>query len=175
MYRYVAALWQFEINDDWKIDIDHLCPEVAWYVDLCRRRCAFRLHNNAVQRFCDAGWVTYFFLVGNTVSEQVHLFHLLEAALTDCFVSGLWCNQKYRRVVPICCFNSSYEVGDAWAVLRDHHGHFAGGASETVSHHAARCFVGTVPESDARVREDVRDWHHGRADDPECVVDAVHL
>ena len=78
-------------------------------------------------------------------------------------------------MVPIRCFHGCYEVCDARAVLRDHHRHFAGGAGVAVSHHAAGCFVGAVPESNACIREDVGNWHHGRANDPKCIVDAMHL
>ena len=171
----VTALWQFKINDDRQFNVDNLCPEVARDVDLRWTGCALGLHDYAVQRFCDTAWIADFFLVRNTVSEQVHLFHLLETTLADCLVRSLWRHEQNWCVVPVRCFHGCYEVCDARTVLRDHHRHFAGGAGVAVSHHAAGCFVGAVPESNACIREDVGNWHHGRANDPECVVDAMHL
>jgi hypothetical protein len=40
-------------------------------------------------------------------------------------------------------------------------------------HHAAIVFVRAIPEFDARIREMSK--INGRADDPKCTVDAVHL
>ncbi len=78
---------------------------------------------------------------------------------------------KKRRVVPVGGFHGGHEVGDAGAVLRDHHRHFAGGAGVAVGHHAGRAFMRAVPELDPGVREQVRNRHHGRADDPEGMVE----
>ena len=114
-------------------------------------------------------------MIANHVFKQFHLFDFLKAALTDGLVRRLRCDQQHGRVVPISGFNRCDEVGDARTVLSDGHGHFAGRACVAVRDHAAGCFMGTIPELDARSREQVRDWHHGRANDPEGVVDAVHL
>ena len=35
--------------------------------------------------------------------------------------------------------------------------------------------MGTIPESDASLSEQVGDGHHGRADDPKCMFNAMHL
>jgi hypothetical protein len=71
--------------------------------------------------------------------------------------------------------NSSDEIGDAGAVLSDHHSHLAGGARVAIGHHAARAFMRAVPESDARLWKEVRNRHEGRPDDAEGMGNAVHL
>ena len=162
---------------DWlgDFDIDDLGPEIAWDVDLRRTGQTLGLRNHAGQNFGDARWVTDFFLVGNHVFEQFHLLNFLEATLTDGFVRCLWRDQQKRCVVPVGCFDSGHKVGDAGAVLRDHHRHFARGAGVAVCHHASGAFVGAVPEGDPSCGEDVGDRHHSRADDPEGMLDAVGL
>ena len=35
--------------------------------------------------------------------------------------------------------------------------------------------MGAIPELDARCREQIRDRHHGRPDDAEGMLDAMHL
>ena len=133
------------------------------------------LHNHTAENFDNPCWVTYFFLVSHHVFEQFHLFNFLESTLADCFVCGLWCDQQQWCVVPIGCFNSCHKIGNAWTVLRDHHRHFTRGACEAIGHHAGRAFMGTVPEHDPSFWENIRNWHHGRTNDPKCVTNAVHL
>ena len=119
---------------DWLRDfyIDNLSPHIAWNVDLRGRTCTLGLGNDACQNFGNTGRVADFFLIGDHIFEQFHLFNFLETTLADCFVGCLWCNQQQRRVVPIGCFNRSHKVCNAWSVLCDHHRHFTGRACVTV-------------------------------------------
>ncbi len=78
-------------------------------------------------------------------------------------------------MVPIRGFDGRDEVGDAGAVLGDHHRHLAGRAGVAVGHHPGVALMRAVPECDSGLWKEVRDRHHGRADDPERMLDAVHL
>ncbi|CAI8428282.1 MAG: Uncharacterised protein [Rhodospirillaceae bacterium] len=158
-----------------QVDIDHLGPEVPRYVDLCRRRAAEGLFDYPVQHFGDPRRVAHFFLVADHVLEQRHLLDFLEAALTDGLVRGLRGHQQQRGVVPVGGLDRGDEVGDARAVLRDRHGHLTGRTAVTVRRHPGVTLVRTVPELDPSLREEVRDRHHGRADDPEGMLDSMHL
>ena len=171
----LTALRQFEIDDGWQFDVDHLRPEVARYVDLRRARGAFGLHDHAVKRLGNPARVADLFLIGDTIGKKVHLFHFLEAALTDGLVRRLRRDQQHRGVIPIGRLHRRHEVRDAGAVLRDHHAHLAGGAGIAVGHHPAGGFMGAVPELDARIRENVGDRHHGGPDNAKGIVYAVHL
>ncbi len=152
----VFATWgQFKFDRLWQFDVDNLGPHVARDVQLGWCAQTFGLCNHACQNFCNPCRVTNFFLVGNHVFEQFHLFNFLETALTDCLVGRLWRDQQQRRVVPVCCFNRGDEVCDARTVLRDHHGHFAGCTCVAISHHAGGAFVGAIPERDPGCWEDI--------------------
>ncbi len=131
-----------------KVDIDNLRPKVARHVDLRRRGSAFGLRDNPIQNFRHARRVTDFFLVAHHVLEKSHLRDFLESALSNGLIGSLWRHQQKWRVVPVGRFNGGHEVRDAWAVLCDGHGHFAGGARETVGAHTCVAFVGTIPKSD---------------------------
>jgi len=50
-------------------------------------------------------------------------------------------------------FDRRYEIGDARAVLRNHHRHFAGGAGKAVGHHTCITFMRGVPEGNTGLRE----------------------
>ncbi len=173
--RFVAARGTLKLHDGGQFNIDDLCPEIARHVDLRRGRSAFRLHDDAVQRLGDAGRIAHFFLIGDHVLEEGHLLNFLETALTDGFVRGLRRDQQQRRVVPVSGFDRRHEVGDAGAVLGDHHRHLAGGACVSVGHHASVTLMRRVPEGDPGLWEEIGDRHHGRADDPEGVLNAMHL
>jgi hypothetical protein len=94
------------------------------------------LEDHAVQHLGHAGRVAHLFLVGDHVLEQLHLLDFLEAALADGLVGRLRRDQQQRRVVPVGGLHGGDEIGDAGAVLGDHHRHLAGGAGVAVGHHA---------------------------------------
>ena len=77
-----------------QVNINNLCPEIARDINLCRSAQADSLRNHSVQYLCDTRWVTNFFLVGDHILEQCHLFHFLKAALADGFISCLRGNQQ---------------------------------------------------------------------------------
>ena len=158
-----------------QVNIDHLGPEVPRYVDLCRRRAAECLLDDPVQHFSDPRRVTHFFLVADHVFEQRHLLDFLEATLPDGLVRSLRGHQQQRGVVPVSGLDRGHEVGDTWAVLRNCHGHLARGAAVAVCRHPGVTLVRTVPEFDPGLREEIRNRHHGRANDPKGMLDAMHL
>ena len=171
----LSAARTLEPDELREIDVDHLRPVVARDVDLGRRRAADRLLDHAVEHLGHAGRIAHLLLVADHVLEQLHLLDLLEAALTDGAVGRLRGDQQERGVVPVGGLDRGDEVGDAGPVLGDGHRHPTGGTRVAVGHHAGVALVGAVPERDAGIREEVRDRHHGRADDAEGVLDAVHL
>lgn len=83
----------FKFNNWWQVNVDDLCLEIVWYVDLCWCVGVFGLKDYLVQNFCDMGWVVYFFLIGDYIFEKCYLFDFLEFVLIKCFVGGLWCYQ----------------------------------------------------------------------------------
>ena len=173
--RTLPTLWALECNDFWQLNINNLGPHIARNVDLCRGGGPMRLHNDTVQNFCHPARVANFFLVGNHIFEQFHLFNFLEATLTDGFIGRLWCDQQQGGMVPIGGFHRGDEIGNARTVLCDHHGHFAGGAGVAIRHHSSGPFMGAVPKHDSSFWKDIRNRHHGRTNDPESVADTVHL
>ena len=173
--RAVTTLWALECNDFWQLNINNLRPHITRNVDLCWRGGPMCLHNHSVEDFSHSARVAHFFLVGNHIFEQFHLLNFLEATLTDCFVGSLRCDQKQRCMVPIGSFDRGDEIGDTRTVLRDHHGHFAGGAGVAIRHHASRPFMGTVPKHNSSFWKNIRNRHHGRTNDPKSVADTVHL
>ena len=158
-----------------QLDVDDLGPEVARHVDLRRRRAAPRLLDHPVQHLGDPHRVAHLLLVADHVAEQRHLLDLLEAALADRPVRRLRRHQEERRVVPVRRLHRRHEVGDPRPVLRDRHRHPPGRPRVAVRHHPGVALVGAVPEGDARRREQVRDRHHRRADDPEGMGDPMPL
>ena len=111
------------------------------------------LGDHACQHFGNAGRIAHLFLIGDHVFEQFHLFDFLKAPLPNGLVGRLRCDQQQWRMVPVSRFDGCDKVGDAGAVLRDHHRHLAGGARVPIGHHAGRAFVGTIPEVNASFRE----------------------
>ena len=170
-----AARRTFNADNRRHIDVDDLSPEVAWHVDLRWRRAADRLLDDAVQYFGHAGWIQNLFLVADHIFENGHLRHFLESTLAHRLVGGLRRHQQERRMVPVRRLDRRYEVGDTGAVLSHHHRHLAGRARVAVRHHAGVAFVRAVPECDPGLREQIRDRHHGRADDAKSMLNAVHL
>ncbi len=158
-----------------QLDVDDMTEVIPRYVDLRRRGTPPGVFDHPVQHLGHARWVAHFFLVADHVLEQRHLLDFLETALLDGLVRSLRRHQQHRRVVPVGGLDGGDEVGDAGPVLRDGHAHLAGGAGVAVGAHAGVAFVGTVPELDTGCGEKVRDRHHGRADDAEGMLDAVHL
>ena len=171
----LAAGGNLEFDGLGDLDIDHLGPEIARHVDLRRPREALRLGDHAGQHLGHPARVADLFLIGHHVLEELHLLDFLEAALTDRLVCGLRRDEEERRVVPVGRLHGGDEVGDARAVLGDHHRHLAGRAGVAVGHEPGGALVGGVPEGDAGGGEDVRDRHHRGANDPEGVADAVAL
>ena len=78
-------------------------------------------------------------------------------------------------MVPVGGFDGGHEIGDAGAILGDHHAHLAGRARVPVGHHPARSFMGAIPEGDPGLRKQIRNRHEGRSDDPEGMFDPMHL
>ena len=153
--RIFAACWTFKFNDSWQFDINDLCPEIAWHIDLgwCRR--TLGLQNNTVQCLGNAGWVAHFFLIRNHVFKKGHLFNFLKPALTKCFVGGLRGDQKQRRMIPISGLHRGNKICDARAILCHHHRHFAGCAGKSISHHTGVTFMCRIPERDASLRKQI--------------------
>ena len=126
-----------------------------------RRTLAFGLRDDPVQRFGHAGGIAHLFLIANHVLEQLHLFDFLEPALPDRLVGSLRGDQQKRRVVPVGGLDRRHKVGDAGAVLGNHHRHLAGSAGVAIGHHARIAFMCRVPERNPRFRKQVRNRHHG--------------
>ncbi len=164
-----------EADDARQVHVDHLSPEVPRDVDL--RRCATApcLLDDPVEDFGNAARIAHFLLVADHLLEHRHLVDFLEAALADGLVGRLRRDHEQRRMVPVGRLHRRDETGHTGAVLADRHRHCAGRPAEAVGHHAGIGLVGTVPEPDARLRKQVRYGHHRRADDPERMLDAVHL
>mmetsp|Transcript_89555 Transcript_89555/g.274200 ORF Transcript_89555/g.274200 Transcript_89555/m.274200 type:complete len:667 (+) Transcript_89555:426-2426(+) len=172
----LLAAWRaLQVDARGQLHVDDLGPHIPGDVDLRWRAAADGLLDDAIQDLRDARRVTDLLLVADAIFEHGHLLDLLEPALADGLVGGLRRHEQQGRVVPVSRLHRRHEVGDAWAVLRDHHGHVSGDAAVPVGHHAGVALVGAVPELDPRGREQIRDRHHGGADDAERVVDAVLL
>ena len=133
----IAARGAFKLDHHRQVDVDDLGEVIAREVDLGRGRLALGLQDHAVQHFGHAGGVTHLFLIANHVLEKGHLLNFLEAALTDGLVGRLRGDQQKRRVVPVSGFHGGHKVGDAGAVLSDHHRHLAAGAGVAIGHHPA--------------------------------------
>ena len=166
---------QFKPRDGRQADIDHLGPEVPRHVDLRRRRQAKRLQDHPVQHLGNARGIADFFLVAHHVAEERHLLDFLEAALADGPVGRLRRDQQHRRVVPVGRLDRRHEIRDARPVLRNRHRDLARRPRIAIADRPGIALMRAVPERDPRLGEEVRNRHHGRPDDPEGVLDAVHL
>mmetsp|Transcript_105534 Transcript_105534/g.251447 ORF Transcript_105534/g.251447 Transcript_105534/m.251447 type:complete len:250 (+) Transcript_105534:1111-1860(+) len=155
--------------------VHHLCPEVSRDVDLRRGRAVVGLLDDPVQDFTDARRIADLLLVADGVLEHRHLLHFLEAALANGLVGGLGGHQQKWSVVPVGRLHRRHEVGDAGAVLRDHHRHLPCRSGVSVRHHACIALMGAIPELDPCGWEKIRDGHHRRADDAEGILDPMHL
>ena len=171
----LAAGRTLEFDDGGHFDFDDLGPEITGNIDLGRGRSPFGLNDDPVEHFRDAGGMQHFFLVGNHLFKHGHLGDFLEATLAHGHVGCLGGHQQQRGVVPVSGFHRCHEVGDAGAVLGDHHGHLARGAGEPVGHHTGVAFMSDIPEGDACFGKKVGYRHKRRADNTKRMFDAVHL
>mmetsp|Transcript_20641 Transcript_20641/g.48977 ORF Transcript_20641/g.48977 Transcript_20641/m.48977 type:complete len:292 (+) Transcript_20641:1265-2140(+) len=173
--RLLAAPRALQLYARGQRQLHHLRPVVSGDVDLRRRAAEQSLLDHAVQHLDDAGVVPHLLLVANAVLEHVHLLHLLKPTLAYGLVRCLRRDQQQRSMIPVGCLHGRQEVGDARPVLCDHHRHLPCCPCVAVCHHSSIALVCTVPEFDACFWEEVRDRHHGRADDAKGVLDAMHL
>ena len=119
--------------------------------------------------------MTHFFLVGNHVLKHGHLRNLLETTLSHGHVCRLGGYQQERRVVPVGSFYRCNKICDTGAVLANQHTHLAGGAGESVRHHACTEFMPTIPESDTCFGKQVGNRHHRRTNNTKRAIDSMHL
>ena len=174
-YGRRAARRALKLDDGGKIDIDDLGPEVARDVDLGRGRQTAGLEDNPVQHLGHARGVANLFLIADHVAEHGHLLDLLKTALAESLVGGLGRDHQHRGVVPVGGLHGGDKARHAGTVLGDDHAHLAAGAGVTVAHQPAIGLLRHVPEGDARLGEEVRNRHEGRADDAKGVGDAMAL
>ena len=113
------------------------------------------LFNHAVQHLCNARWVTHLFLITDQVLKDRHLLDFLKAALADGFVGRLGRDEQQRSMVPVGRHDRSDKVSDTRTVLCNGHTHFSGGAGVTIGTHARVALMRTVPEFNARSREQI--------------------
>jgi hypothetical protein len=174
-HRLFTAGRALESHDLWQLHIYDLGPEVARHIDLRRCRAAPGLLDHPVQDLRDPLGVPNLLLIADHVAEHRHLLDFLEAALADGPVRRLRGHQQHRGVVPVGGLDRGHKSGDARPVLRDRHSHLAGRPGVAVANQAGIGLVGAIPERDPGDREQIRDRHHRRADNPERMFDAVHL
>mmetsp|Transcript_37958 Transcript_37958/g.101130 ORF Transcript_37958/g.101130 Transcript_37958/m.101130 type:complete len:210 (+) Transcript_37958:260-889(+) len=139
----------------WQLHIDNFAPHVPRNVDLRWRAASQRLFDDTVQDLWDARRVSNLLLVAHAVLEHGHLLHLLETSLTNGLICCLGRHQQQRRVIPVGCLHWRHKVGDAWAVLGNHHGHPACHPAEAIGHHTRVVLMGAIPELHASSGEQV--------------------
>ena len=158
-----------------QIDVDLLGPEVPRNVDLGGSGAAHGVLDHPVQDLRDPGRIAHLLLVADHLLEERHLLDFLEAALADGLVAAWGVTRSIGVWFQYAVLTGVTRLRDPGTVLADAHRDLAGGAGVAVAHETGVALVGDVPESDAGLREEVRDRHEGGADDAEDVLDAVPL
>ena len=126
---------------------------------MSRCRHTFCLGNYAIQHFSNTRWITNFLLISDHVFESGHLLNFLKPTLANRLVGSLRCNQQHWCMVPVCCFNTSYEICNARTILANNHRHFASCTCKTVRHVTTVALMGHVPKRDSCLREVVGNRH----------------
>ncbi|GAA5628874.1 hypothetical protein Brsp05_04173 [Brucella sp. NBRC 12953] len=150
-------------------------PEITRNIDLRRRTAAPCLLDDTVEHFRDTGWIADLFLIADHILEQCHLFHFLEAALTNGLVGRLRRYQQHWCVVPIGSFDRGHKASHTWPILGNGHAHLACHARIAVADQGRIGLVRAIPEGDARLGKQVGNRHHRRPDNPKCMFNSMHL